>query len=111
MIERFSEYRIMWVLVLFDLPTETKKNRHDASKFRKQLLEDGFTMFQFSIYLRHCPSAENADVHIRRVKSFLPHYGKVVMFKITDKQFGDIEIFDCQCPSIHPHPVQQLELF
>ena len=23
--ERFSEYRIMWVLVFFDLPTETKK--------------------------------------------------------------------------------------
>ena len=25
--DRFSEYRIMWVLVLFDLPTETKKDR------------------------------------------------------------------------------------
>ncbi|MGM9755330.1 MAG: CRISPR-associated endonuclease Cas2, partial [Parabacteroides sp.] len=23
--DRFSEYRIMWVLVFFDLPTETKK--------------------------------------------------------------------------------------
>lgn len=25
--DRFSEYRIMWVLVLFDLPTETKKDK------------------------------------------------------------------------------------
>ena len=25
-------------------------------------------MFQFSIYLRHCPSIENAEVHIKRVK-------------------------------------------
>ena len=24
--DRFSEYRIMWVLVLFDLPTETKND-------------------------------------------------------------------------------------
>lgn len=65
---RFSEYRIMWVLVLFDLPTDTKKDRKEYALFHKKLLMDGFTMFQFSIYLRHCPSAENADVHIARVK-------------------------------------------
>ena len=71
MIGRFSEYRIMWVLVLFDLPTETKKDKKAYADFRKNLQKDGFTMFQFSIYVRHCPSSENADVHIRRVKSFL----------------------------------------
>ena len=59
----------MWVLVFFDLPTETKKERKAAAKFRKDLLCDGFTMFQFSIYLRHCPSMENAEVHIKRVKN------------------------------------------
>lgn len=66
---RFSEYRIMWVLVFFDLPTETKKERKAYADFRKKLIADGFTMFQFSIYMRHCPSAENADVHMRRVKN------------------------------------------
>ena len=50
-------------------------------------------MFQFSIYVRHCASQENAQVHIKRVKSFLPDYGKVGIMCITDKQFGDIEIF------------------
>ncbi len=69
--DRFSEYRIMWVLVLFDLPTETKKKKRKAySDFRKNLQRDGFTMFQFSIYVRHCASQENAEVHIKRVKSF-----------------------------------------
>ena len=43
---RFSEYRIMWVLVLFDLPTDTKKDRKEYALFRKKLLMDGFTMFQ-----------------------------------------------------------------
>ncbi len=66
--QRLSEYRIMWVLVLFDLPTETKKERKAHAGFRKKLINDGFVMFQFSIYLRYCPSQENADVHIRRVK-------------------------------------------
>ena len=73
---RLSEYRVMWVLVLFDLPTETKKDRKIYLEFRKKLLKDGFTMFQFSIYVRHCASKENADVHIRRVKSFLPDFGE-----------------------------------
>ena len=49
----------MWILVLFDLPTETKKDKKAYALFRKQLICDGFTMFQFSIYIRHCPSREN----------------------------------------------------
>ena len=109
--DRFSEYRIMWVLVLFDLPTETKKDRKAYATFRKQLQGDGFTMFQFSIYVRHCASQENADVHIRRVKSFLPEFGKVGIMCITDKQFANIELFYGSKPQ-EPHaPGQQLELF
>lgn len=111
MTSRFSEYRIMWVLVFFDLPTETKKERKAAATFRKNLLEDGFTMFQFSIYLRHCPSAENADVHIQRVKRMLPPEGKIGILRVTDKQFGDMTIFDCQKEIAVNQPVQQLELF
>lgn len=109
--DRFSEYRIMWVLVFFDLPTDTKKARKAYAQFRKKLVSDGFTMFQFSIYLRHCPSAENADVHIRRVKNMLPQYGKVGIMRVTDKQFADMELFDCQHRAPLEQPVQQLELF
>lgn len=109
--ERFSEYRIMWVLVLFDLPTETKKERKAYADFRKKILKDGFTMFQFSIYMRHCASRENADVHIKRVKSFLPDTGDIGIICITDKQFGEIEIFHSRKPTKVEQPCQQLELF
>jgi CRISPR-associated protein Cas2 len=77
----------MWILVFFDLPTETKRDKKAYMDFRKALQKDGFTMFQFSIYVRHCASMENADVHIKRVQSFLPKYGKVGIMCITDKQF------------------------
>lgn len=109
--DRFSEYRIMWVLVLFDLPTETKKERKAAADFRKHIMGDGFTMFQFSAYVRHCPSRENADVHIKRVKSMLPEFGQVGILCITDKQFGEIEVFYSQKPQKVETPGQQLELF
>ena len=101
----------MWVLVFFDLPTETKKDRKEAARFRKDLVKDGFTMFQFSIYTRHCASSENAEVHIKRVKSFLPEVGKVGILCITDKQFGNIELFYGQKPKAPNAPGQQLELF
>jgi CRISPR-associated endoribonuclease Cas2 len=110
-INRLSEYRVMWVLVLFDLPTETKKQKKVYALFRKRLLKDGFTMFQFSIYLRHCPSRENADVHIKRVKNWLPEKGSVGILCITDKQFGNMELFVGTQQESLSVGYQQLELW
>lgn len=111
MFHRFNAYRIMWVLVFFDLPTETKKERKIYARFRKDIMADGFTMFQFSIYLRHCASRENANVHIERVKKILPQKGHIGIMCITDKQFGMMEIFRGQNMVDTPETVQQLELF
>lgn len=109
--DRFSEYRIMWVLVFFDLPTETKRDKRAYQLFRKQLQMDGFTMFQFSIYVRHCATMDNAAVHIKRVRSFVPARGHVAVMCITDKQFSSIEVFyGSDTPRVAPCP-QQLELF
>lgn len=101
----------MWVLVFFDLPTETRKERKIATGFRKKLLEDGFGMFQFSIYMRFCASRENADVHTKRVKRNLPTSGKVGIMQITDRQFGMMEIFHGIKTIKADAPPQQLELF
>ena len=101
----------MWVLVFFDLPTETSAERKIAARFRKDIMKDGFQMFQFSIYLRHCASRENADVHIKRVKKILPEKGHVGIMCVTDKQFGMMEIFHGKKISSAAAPVQQLEMF
>ena len=114
MIERLSEYRIMWLFVFFDLPTETKNERKAAADFRKRIVADGFFKFQFSVYLRHCPSSpsrENAEVHIQRVKNNLPAQGQVGILRVTDKQFGEMILFSCSKQQELPQPVQQLVLF
>ena len=96
---------------MYDLPTDTAQDRKNAALFRKKILADGFAMFQFSMYIRHCPSRENADVHILRVKKMLPAKGHVGIMCITDKQFGMMEIFrGLEVISKQP-AVQQLELF
>lgn len=108
---RFNAYQLMWVLVMYDLPTVTKKEKKIAAKFRKQILADGFTMFQFSMYVRHCPSRENAEVHMQRVKNIIPEDGLVGVFYITDKQFGEIQIFQGKKSQKPPDISYQLELF
>ena len=79
-------YKVMWVLVFYDLPTDTKTERKEAARFRKDIMADGFTMFQFSIYVRHCASMDNAQVHV-------------------------IKIFYCKKPRKALAEGQQLELF
>jgi len=109
--KRFNQYRAMWIYVFFDLPTETKQDVRAAGHFRKMLLDDGFTMFQYSIYIRHCSSRENTKVHERRVKNNLPKNGKVSVMSITDKQFGMMEVYHGTKEIPVPPPNMQLELF
>ena len=108
---RLSEYRVMWVFVFFDLPTYTSLERKTASGFRQSLLKDGFSMFQYSIYTRHCASAENAAVHVRRVKNMLPEEGEVVIMTNTDKQFLMMEHFSSHIPTKPPVAPPPLDLF
>ena len=109
--DRLNAYRVMWVIVMYDLPMDTKQDRKNYARFRKRMLADGFQMFQFSLYLRHCQSRENAEVHQNRVKKILPPKGHVGILVITDKQFGQMEIYRGLEPAKAPRGAQQLELF
>lgn len=111
MFDRLNQYKIMWVFVHFDLPTDTKTDRKRYTEFRRFLLKDGFAMIQFSMYARHCSSRENAEVHKKRIKSHLPEKGEVIIFEITDAQFGRMEFFRGIEMKLRPDTPQQLELF
>jgi CRISPR-associated protein Cas2 len=80
----------MWLFVFFDLPVTTKYHRKAYAKFRKGLLHDGFTMLQYSVYIRHCPSKESLNVHVERVRRMMPKEGHVSLMQITDRQFGNM---------------------
>jgi len=55
--------------------------------------------------------AESANVHIKRVKTFLPDKGHIGILCITDKQFGAMELFYCKKEKKISTPYLQLELF
>jgi CRISPR-associated protein Cas2 len=68
-------------------------------------------MMQFSVYKRHSSSEENARVHVNRVKSHLPDDGEVRVIKITDKQFGRMEVFYGKKRKPTEKPPNQLSIF
>lgn len=86
-----SPYRIMWLYVMFDLPVGTKRERKQASGFRMHLLDLGFEMSQFSVYLKYCPSGEKAEAVSRKVEPKVPPGGKVDILTVTDRQFANIK--------------------
>lgn len=82
-----SGYRLMWMVVMFDLPVIEKAERKAATKFRNTLLDLGFEMSQFSVYMRFCTSQTQVDTLCRSVERALPPGGKVHIFQFTDKQY------------------------
>lgn len=109
--ESLNAYKIMWLFVVFDLPVTTKRDRKNANQFRKNLLKDGFTMMQFSVYIRHCASKESMETHMKRIERLVPPKGKVSMIFITDKQYGDIKNFWAKKEVKFTKKPLQLELF
>ena len=88
-----SPFRIMWIFVLFDLPTTGKEDTKNAQKFVKDLKLMGFSRFQFSGYHKFCRSQARMHKIIKDVKAIIPRKGKVSVFFMTDFQFGKIETF------------------
>lgn len=109
--KHLSGYRIMWILVTFDLPVETKKQRHEATKFRQNLLDIGFEMSQFSNYMRFCNGKEQFESYIRKIHTLLPEKGNVYVFQFTDKQYENIVRFSDQSRRAAQKNPNQLALF
>jgi CRISPR-associated protein Cas2 len=89
-----SGYRLMWVIVLFDLPVVKEVDRKAATKFRNFLLDEGFCMCQFSVYMKLVSGKEVVETYYGRIKKELPQRGKVDIIYITDKQYENIYSFN-----------------
>ena len=106
-----SGYRIVWLIVLFDLPVATKPQRSAAARFRHDLLDEGFEMSQYSVYLRHCAAKEQADALAGRIELAMPKEGKVHMIQITDRQYENIRTFRGRKREPSPRNPDQLVMF
>ena len=82
-----EKYKMGWLVVAFDLPVGTKKQRKAATDFRNYLLDDGYQMMQFSVYARACVTFARQETHIDRLKKHLPPEGSVRGIFVTRAQW------------------------
>lgn len=106
-----SEWRAMWMVVMFDLPVITKKQKTDYRHFHEFLIDDGFTMMQYSVYGRHCATREKADAHLQRVRRSTPPQGEVRVLRVTEAQFARMAIFRDRVPTRAESVPKQLEFW
>ena len=104
-------YRLMWMMVIFDLPVGTKAQRRAATKFRTFLLDEGFSMSQFSVYVRFCGGKDQAEAYTRRIERGLPKTGLVQILFFTDKQYEGIMSFDGRLRAQANENPQQYTMF
>lgn len=88
-----SGYRIVWLIAMFDLPVGTRAERKAATGFRNALLDLGFEMSQYSVYLKHCSGKEQGDAIARQIETAMPTSGKTHIVQITDKQYENIRTY------------------
>ncbi len=110
-IEPLNGYRLMWVLVMFDLPVDTAAAVKAANDFRNDLLDIGFERCQYSVYLRFVEGREQAATLTRRVKEVLPEGGRVYVLYFTDKQYAGIVRFEGRARKRSPKNPDQYALF
>lgn len=81
----------MRILVFFDLPTETSKDRKIYSKFRRFLIKEGFIMMQKSVYSKLTLNNSITNTIRDKIEKNKPPKGIVQMLVITEKQFSSME--------------------
>jgi len=106
-----SGYRLMWLVVMFDLPVVQDDERKAATKFRNALLDLGFEMAQFSVYMRFCTGPEHSEALVNNVRKALPEGGKVNVLFFTDKQYERILTFHGKSKQAQKKNPDQFDLF
>ena len=106
-----SGYRLMWMIVMFDLPVVEKAERKAATEFRNTLLDMGFEMSQFSVYMRFCTSPAQVETYCKQVEATLPQGGKVNILQFTDKQYERIISYQGRAKQPGKKAPDQFDLF
>lgn len=84
----------MYVMVMFDMLTDSKNNKKLYTTFRKTLLTNGFLMLQYSVYYRYCVSIDMCSRCVTLMKKLTPNVGKIRIFSFTEQQFRSHIIID-----------------
>ena len=83
-------YRFMRIVLFFDLPTLTEKNRKEYIRFRKFLIKTGFMMLQESVYVKLALNATTTNTLINSLERNKPEEGLIQILLVTEKQYSKL---------------------
>ena len=83
-------YKQMRIILLYDLPTVEEKDKKEYTKFHKKMIDLGFHMLQYSVYVKVLQNETNYKQIISRLNNIVPNKGQIILFKVTEKQYQDI---------------------
>lgn len=108
-----EKFKVGWLIVCFDLPVGTKGQRRRATQFREFLLDDGYTMLQWSVYARACVTFARQETHLSRVKQNLPPEGSVRAIFVTRAQWERMFVMhgDPETPGEPEELPEQIQLW
>lgn len=106
-----SKYKAMWLFAVYDLPVKTRQDRREYSRFHKALLDQGFSMLQFSVYARYCSGDERSRSYRKHIRAILPPGGEVRVLALTDHQFAGMEVYRAKTKVGGEKRPEQLLLF
>jgi len=85
-------YDFMRLIIFFDLPVKTKKDRKIYTKFRSLLIKRGFFMIQYSIYTKILANRDSSESEKQFIKKIVPENGNIRIMVVTEKQYAKMEI-------------------
>ena len=101
-------YKFMRLLLFFDLPTDTSKNRLDYTRFHKFLIKNGFIMMQKSVYSKLVINNVTSAAVKAKISKNLPPAGIIELLEVTENQFSRIEYLIGEKQSVIEESMERL---
>jgi CRISPR-associated protein Cas2 len=101
----------VWAITAFDLPTGTREQRRDASRYRNYLIELGFSRIQFSVYAKYVINNTGFIWLANRVGAIVPPDGMVRVIPVSDHEWARTLCYEGELRQPPEPPPQQLTLF
>lgn len=102
----------VWLLVMFDLPVQTKVQQRAANQFRNLLLDLGCSRVQFSVYARYFPNASQSHRVVKNIEENISPGGAVRIMRFSDAVWSSMKRFEAEGQAVEAEePDEQLLLF
>lgn len=108
-LKSLTGWSMMWIICMFDIPVRTTIETRKANKFRNILLDNGFLMKQFSVYIKPVNSLDVARNCVKQLKKFIPDNGSISFLYITDKQYLMGENYFGKCHQDNEEQIREQE--